>query len=160
MKTSTRMRGLQVYLDTSAVYSIQSVLDGTRKSGCGHSEQDRSVREADGFLRHCRYGRTTSTLYAYAGTDLAKGWSDGYRNFTGHARGFSQRCMQRFVGNMGVTGRTRAWVENIWCCHPATRQDPAATFCETADGTENFLFLRGSMQGAWSQPWENITSGF
>jgi len=56
------------------------------------------------------------------------------------------------LGNIGfysVTGPDKGWVENIWCCHPATqhyRQDPCRLLsAENRRRQKTSMFLRGSI---------------
>lgn len=153
-----RMRGVQVYLDNVGGVSIQSVLDGLGKAG------------ADAPNKVALFGQlmdsktlvvtaNTSTLYAYAGTDLA---NDGLTviEIPPGMLGFLDDAWQRFVGNMGVTGPDKGKGGKYLVLPPGYTGDvPEGYFLLKPATNRNFLFLRGSIAKGLEPAVNNITSG-
>ncbi|TWB87349.1 MULTISPECIES: DUF1254 domain-containing protein [unclassified Synechococcus] len=153
-----RMRGLQVYLDNVGGVSIQSVLDGLAKAGADTPNKI-ALFEKLMDSKTLVVTANTSTLYAYAGTDLAKDGPTVIEIPPGML-GFLNDAWQRFVGNMGVTGPDKGMGGKYLVLPPGyTGKIPAGYFLLKPQTNRNFLFLRGSIAKGLEPAVENITSG-
>jgi hypothetical protein len=153
-----RMRGLQVYLDNMGGVSIQSVLDGLAREGADASNK---VALFGGLMNSKTLVVTanTSTLYAYAGTDLA---NDGPTviEIPPGMLGFLDDAWQRFVGNMGVTGPDKGKGGKYLILPPGYDGEvPQGYFLMKPPTNRNFLFLRGSIAKGLESAVKNISSG-
>ena len=153
-----RMRGVEVYLDNMGGVSIQSVLDGLAKAG---ADAPNKVALFGDLMDSQTLVVTanTSTLYAYAGTDLAKDGPTVIEIPPGML-GFLDDAWQRFVGNMGVTGPDKGKGGKYLVVPPGyTGAIPDGYFQLKPPTNRNFLFLRGSIAKGLEPAVKNITSG-
>ena len=153
-----RMHGLQVYLDNVGGVSIQSVLDGLGKAG---ADAPNKVALFEQLMdsKTLVVTANTSTLYAYAGTDLAKDGPTVIEIPPGML-GFLDDAWQRFVGNMGVTGPDKGKGGKYLVLPPGyTGKVPSGYFVLKPSTNRNFLFLRGSIAKGLEPAVKNITSG-
>ncbi len=153
-----RTRGVQAYLDNMGGVSIQSVLDGLAKEG---ADAPNKIALFGGLMNSKSLVVTanTSTLYAYAGTDLA---NDGPTviEIPPGMLGFLDDAWQRFVGNMGVTGPDKGKGGKYLVLPPGyTGEVPDGYFLLKPATNRNFLFLRGSIAKGLEPAVKNITSG-
>ena len=153
-----RMRGVGVYLDNMGGVSIQSVLDGLAKAG---ADAPNKVALFAGLMDSQTLVVTanTSTLYAYAGTDLA---NDGPTviEIPPGMLGFLDDAWQRFVGNMGVTGPDKGKGGKYLVLPPGyTGEVPEGYFVLKPPTNRNFLFLRGSIAKGLQPAVDNMKSG-
>ena len=153
-----RMRGVEVYLDNMGGVSIQSVLDGLARAG---ADAPNKVALFAGLMdsKTLVVTANTSTLYAYAGTDLA---NDGPTviEIPPGMLGFLDDAWQRFVGNMGVTGPDKGKGGKYLVLPPGYAGDvPDGYFLLKPPTNRNFLFLRGSIAKGLEPAVKNITSG-
>ena len=97
-----RSRGVQAFLDNVAGVSIQGVLDGLGRAG---ADAPNKIALFGALMdsKSMVLTANTSTLYAYAGTDLAKDGPTVIEIPPGML-GFLDDAWQRFVSDMGVTG--------------------------------------------------------
>lgn len=153
-----RMRGVGVYLDNMGGVSIQSVLDGLAKAG---ADAPNKVALFAGLMDSQTLVVTanTSTLYAYAGTDLAKDGPTVIEIPPGML-GFLDDAWQRFVGNMGVTGPDKGKGGKYLVLPPGyTGEVPEGYFVLKPPTNRNFLFLRGSIAKGLQPAVDNMKSG-
>jgi hypothetical protein len=153
-----RMRGVAVYLDNMGGVSIQSVLDGLARAGANAPNK---VALFAGLMdsKTLVVTANTSTLYAYAGTDLA---NDGPTviEIPPGMLGFLDDAWQRFVGDMGVTGPDKGKGGKYLVLPPGYTGDvPDGYFLLKPPTNRNFLFLRGSIAKGLAPAVKNITSG-
>ena len=153
-----RMRGVEVYLDNMGGVSIQSVLDGLARAGANAPNK---VALFAGLMdsKTLVVTANTSTLYAYAGTDLA---NDGPTviEIPPGMLGFLDDAWQRFVGDMGVTGPDKGKGGKYLVVPPGYAGDvPDGYFLLKPPTNRNFLFLRGSIAKGLEPAVKNITSG-
>ena len=153
-----RMRGVEVYLNNMGGVSIQSVLDGLARAG---ADAPNKVALFAGLMdsKTLVVTANTSTLYAYAGTDLA---NDGPTviEIPPGMLGFLDDAWQRFVGNMGVTGPDKGKGGKYLVLPPGYAGDlPDGYFLLKPPTNRNFLFLRGSIAKGLEPAVKNITSG-
>ena len=153
-----RMRGVEVYLGNIGGVSIQSVLDGL--AGAGANAPNKVALFA-GLMdsKTLVVTANTSTLYAYAGTDLA---NDGPTviEIPPGMLGFLDDAWQRFVGDMGVTGPDKGKGGKYLVLPPGYTGDvPDGYFLLKPPTNRNFLFLRGSIAKGLEPAVKNITSG-
>ena len=152
-----RMRGVGVYLDNMGGVSIQSVLDGLAKAG---ADAPNKVALFAGLMDSQTLVVTanTSTLYAYAGTDLAKDGPTVIEIPPGML-GFLDDAWQRFVGNMGVTGPDKGLGGKYLVLPPGYQGEvPSGYFLLKPSTNRNFMFLRGSIKNGLEPAVANITS--
>ncbi len=153
-----RMRGVVAYLDNVGGVSIQSVLDGLAREGADAPNKIALF----GALMNSKtlvVTANTSTMYAYAGTDLA---NDGPTviEIPPGMLGFLDDAWQRFVGNMGVTGPDKGKGGKYLVVPPGYTSDiPDGYFLLQPPTNRNFLFLRGSIAKGLDPALKNITSG-
>ena len=153
-----RMRGVAVYLDNMGAVSINSVLDGLARAG---ADAPNKVALFEGLMDSQTLVVTanTSTLYAYAGTDLAKDGPTVIEIPPGML-GFLDDAWQRFVGNMGVTGPDKGKGGKYLVLPPGySGEVPSGYFLLKPPTNRNFLFLRGSIAKGLEPAVKNITSG-
>ena len=153
-----RMRGVEVYLDNVGGVSIQSVLDAFAKEGADASNK---VALFGGLMNSKTLVVTanTSTLYAYAGTDLAK---DGPTviEIPAGMLGFLDDAWQRFVGNMGATGPDKGKGGKYLVLPPNYDGNvPEGYFLLKPKTNRNFLFLRGSTAKGLEAAANNMKDG-
>ena len=153
-----RSRGVEAYLDNVGGVSIQSVLDGLGRAG---ADAPNKIALFGGLMNSKTLVVTanTSTLYAYAGTDLA---NDGPTviEIPQGMLGFLDDAWQRFVGNMGVTGPDKGKGGKYLVVPPGYTGDiPDGYFLLKPPTNRNFLFLRGSIAKGLEPAVTNITSG-
>jgi hypothetical protein len=153
-----RMRGTGVFLDNVGAVSIFSVCEGL--AGAGADRPNRVALFEDLMdSQTLVVTANTSTLYAYACTDLAKDGPTVIEIPPGML-GFLDDGWQRFVGNMGVTGPDKG-KGGKYLVVPAgyTGEIPEGYFLLEPSTNNNFLFLRGSIKDGLKPAVENITSG-
>ncbi len=97
-----RSRGLGVYLDNVGAVSIYSVLAGMAEQGADAPNKI-AIWEQLMDSRTPVITSNTSTMYAYAPTDLANDGPTVIEVPPGML-GFLDDAWQRFVGNIGITG--------------------------------------------------------
>ena len=152
-----RMRGTEVFLDNIGAVSINSVCTGLAGAG---ADAPNKVALFEQLMDSQTLVVTanTSTLYAYACTDLA---ADGPTviDIPPGMLGFLDDGWQRFVGNMGVTGPDKG-KGGKYLVVPAgyTGDIPDGYFLLKPSTSQNFLFLRGSIKDGLKPAVENITS--
>ena len=101
----------------------------------------------------------TSTMYAYAPTDLA---NDGPTviEIPQGMLGFLDDAWQRFVGNMGVTGPDKGKGGKYLVLPPGYKgKVPDGYFLLKPKTNKNFLFLRGSIKDGLKAAADNFKSG-
>lgn len=153
-----RSRALGVYLDNVAGVSIQSVLDGLAKAGADAPNKI-ALFEKLMDSQSLVLTANTSTLYAYAGTDLAKDGPTVIEIPPGML-GFLDDAWQRFVGDMGVTGPDKGKGGKYLVLPPGYEGEvPEGYFLLKPPTNRNFLFLRGSIAEGLEVAAKNITSG-
>lgn len=153
-----RMRGIDVYLDNMGGVSIQSVLDGLAKAGA-NAPNKIALFGALMDSQTLVVTANTSTLYAYAGTDLA---NDGLTviEIPPGMLGFLDDAWQRFVGDMGVTGPDKGKGGKYLVVPPGYAGDiPDGYFLLKPPTNRNFLFLRGSIAKGLKPAVKNISDG-
>ena len=153
-----RMRGVEAYLDNIGGVSIQSVLNGLGRAG---ADAPNKIALFGALMDSQTLVVTanTSTLYAYAGTDLAKDGPTVIEIPPGML-GFLDDAWQRFVGNMGVTGPDKGKGGKYLVLPPGyTGKVPSGYFLLKPPTNRNFLFLRGSIAKGLEPAVKNITSG-
>lgn len=153
-----RMRGLEAYLANMGGVSIQSVLDGLGEAG---ADAPNKIALFGGLMNSKTLVVTpnTSTLYAYAGTDLA---NDGPTviEIPPGMLGFLDDAWQRFVGDMGVTGPDKGKGGKYLVLPPGYDGEiPKGYFILKPLTNRNFLFLRGSIAKGLETAAENMKSG-
>lgn len=153
-----RMRGVDVFLDNLGAVSINSVLDGLAREGADAPNKValfEKLMDSETLV----VTANTSTLYAYAGTDLAKDGPTVIEVPPGML-GFLDDSWQRFVGNMGVTGPDKGRGGKYLVLPPGYTGDvPEGYFLLKPSTYRNFLFLRGSIKDGLKPAVENITGG-
>ena len=153
-----RMRGVEAYLDNVGGVSIQSVLDGFAREG---ADAPNKIALFGGLMNSKTLVVTanTSTLYAYAGTDLAHDGPTVIEIPPGML-GFLDDAWQRFVGNMGVTGPDKGKGGKYLVLPPGYTGDvPDGYFVLKPPTNRNFLFLRGSIAKGLEAGANNMKSG-
>lgn len=153
-----RMRGVEAYLDNVAGVSIQSVLDGLGRAGADAPNKI-ALFAALMDSKSMVLTANTSTLYAYAGTDLAKDGPTVIEIPPGML-GFLDDAWQRFVGDMGVTGPDKGKGGKYLVLPPGYTGDvPDGYFVMKPPTNRNFLFLRGSIAKGLEAGAENLRTG-
>ena len=153
-----RMRGVQAYLDNVGGVSIQSVLDGLGRAGADAPNKIALFAELMNS-KTLVVTANTLTLYAYAGTNLAKDGPTVIEIPPGML-GFLDDAWQRFVGNMGVTGPDKGKGGKYLVLPPGyTGEVPEGYFVLKPPTNRNFLFLRGSIAKGLEAAAENMKSG-
>ena len=141
----TRSRALSVYLDNVGAVSIYSVLAGMAEQGADAPNKI-AIWEQMMDSRTPVITSNTSTMYAYAPTDLA---NDGPTviEIPPGMLGFLDDAWQRFVGNMGVTGPDKGKGGKYLLIPPGYEGEiPDGYFILKPPTNRNFLFLRGSVK--------------
>ena len=153
-----RSRGVAAYLDNMAGVSIQSVLDGLGRAG---ADAPNKIALFAGLMNSKTLVVTanTSTMYAYAGTDLGKDGPTVIEIPPGML-GFLDDAWQRYVGDMGVTGPDHGKGGKYLVLPPAYTGDiPDGYFLLKPSTNRNFLFLRGSIAKGLEAAAKNLESG-
>lgn len=153
-----RARGLAVYLDNIGAVSIYSVLKGMAEQGADAPNKI-AIWEQLMDSRTPVITSNTSTMYAYAPTDLAKDGPTVIEIPPGML-GFLNDAWQRFVGNMGVTGPDRGKGGKYLVLPPGYKGPvPTGYFLLKPKTNKNFLFLRGSIKNGLKAAVDNFRSG-
>ena len=153
-----RSRALGVYLDNVGAVSIYSVLLGMAQQGADAPNKI-AIWEQLMDSRTPVITSNTSTMYAYAPTDLA---NDGPTviEIPPGMLGFLDDAWQRFVGNMGVTGPDKGKGGKYLVLPPGYQGEiPDGYFLLKPKTNKNFLFLRGSIKDGLEAAVENFKSG-
>ncbi|UJF22724.1 DUF1254 domain-containing protein [Shewanella sp. OMA3-2] len=153
-----RSRAMGVYLDNMGAVSINAVLDGLADAGANTSNKV-ALFEQLMDSKTLVITANTSTLYAYAGTDLA---NDGPTVIEVPAGmlGFLDDSWQRFVGDIGVTGPDKGKGGKYLVLPPGYKGPvPDGYFLLKPKTNRNFLFLRGSIKNGLAKAANNIKSG-
>ncbi len=153
-----RARGLGVYLDNVGAVSIYSVLLGMAQQGADAPNKI-AIWEQLMDSRTPVITSNTSTMYAYAPTDLA---NDGPTviEIPPGMLGFLDDAWQRFVGNMGVTGPDKGKGGKYLVLPPGYKGEvPEGYFLLKPPTNKNFLFLRGSIKDGLKAAADNFKSG-
>ncbi len=153
-----RARALGVYLDNVGAVSIYCVLQGMAEQGADAPNKI-AIWEQLMDSRTPVITSNTSTMYAYAPTDLA---NDGPTviEIPPGMLGFLDDAWQRFVGNMGVTGPDKGKGGKYLVLPPGYRGEvPDGYFVLRPSTNRNFLFLRGSIKNGLKAAVENFKSG-
>jgi len=153
-----RSRGLGVYLDNVGAVSIYAVLDAMAQQGADAPNKI-AIWEQLMDSRTPVITSNTSTMYAYAPTDLA---NDGPTviEIPPGMLGFLDDAWQRFVGNMGITGPDRGKGGKYLVLPPGyTGEVPEGYFLLKPKTNRNFLFLRGSIKDGLKAAVDNFKSG-
>jgi hypothetical protein len=154
----TRARALSVYLDNIGAVSIHCVL-------AGMAEQGADAPNKVALWMQLMDSRTpvitsnTSTMYAYAPTDLA---NDGPTviEIPPGMLGFLNDAWQRYVGDMGLAGPDRGQGGKYLVVPPSYEGDiPDGYFLLKPSTNRNFLFLRGSIKDGLESAVENFRKG-
>ena len=154
----TRSRALGVYLDNVGAVSIYSVLAGMAEQGADAPNKI-AIWEQLMDSRTPVITSNTSTMYAYAPTDLAKDGPTVIEIPPGML-GFLDDAWQRFVGNMGVTGPDMGKGGKYLVIPPGYEgKIPDGYFLLKPPTNRNFLFLRGSIKDGLEAAVENFKSG-
>ena len=154
----TRSRALSVYLDNVGAVSIYSVLLGMAQQGADAPNKI-AIWEQMMDSRTPVITSNTSTMYAYAPTDLA---NDGPTviEIPPGMLGFLDDAWQRFVGNMGVTGPDKGKGGKYLLIPPGYEGEiPDGYFILKPPTNRNFLFLRGSVKDGLEAAVANFKSG-
>ncbi len=154
----TRSRALGVYLDNVGAVSINTVLLGMAQQGADTPNKI-AIWEQLMDSRTPVITSNTSTMYAYAPTDLAK---DGPTviEIPPDMLGFLDDAWQRFVGNMGLTGPDKGKGGKYLVIPPGYEGEiPEGYFLLKPKTNKNFLFLRGSIKDGLEAAAENFKSG-
>jgi hypothetical protein len=153
-----RSRALNVYLDNVGAVSIYAVLLGMAQQGADAPNKI-AIWEQLMDSRTPVITSNTSTMYAYAPTDLA---NDGPTviEIPPDMLGFLDDAWQRFVGNMGRTGPDRGKGGKYLVIPPGYEGDiPEGYFLLKPKTNRNFLFLRGSIANGVKAAADNFKSG-
>ncbi len=153
-----RSRALGVYLDNVGAVSIYSVLLGMAQQGADAPNKI-AIWEQLMDSRTPVITSNTSTMYAYAPTDLA---NDGPTviEIPPGMLGFLDDAWQRFVGNMGVTGPDKGKGGKYLVLPPGYEGEmPDGYFLLKPPTNRNFLFLRGSIKDGLKAAVDNFKSG-
>jgi len=153
-----RSRALGVYLDNVGAVSIYSVLLGMAQQGADAPNKI-AIWEQLMDSRTPVITSNTSTMYAYAPTDLA---NDGPTviEIPPGMLGFLDDAWQRFVGNMGVTGPDKGKGGKYLVLPPGYKgKVPEGYFLLKPSTNKNFLFLRGSIKDGLKAAVDNFKSG-
>lgn len=153
-----RSRAVDVYLDNVGAVSIYSVLLGMAQQGADAPNKI-AIWEQLMDSRTPVITSNTSTMYAYAPTDLA---NDGPTviEIPPGMLGFLDDAWQRFVGNMGVTGPDKGKGGKYLVLPPGYEGEiPEGYFVMRPKTNKNFLFLRGSIKHGLEAAVENFKSG-
>jgi len=153
-----RSRALGVYLDNVGAVSIYSVLLGMAQQGADAPNKI-AIWEQLMDSRTPVITSNTSTMYAYAPTDLA---NDGPTviEIPPGMLGFLDDAWQRFVGNMGVTGPDRGKGGKYLVLPPGYAGEvPDGYFLLKPPTNRNFLFLRGSIRDGLKAAADNFKNG-
>jgi len=154
----TRSRALGVYLDNIGAVSIYSILAGMAEQGADAPNKI-AIWEQLMDSRTPVITANTSTMYAYAPTDLAKDGPTVIEIPPGML-GFLDDAWQRFVGNMGVTGPDKGKGGKYLVIPPGYEGEiPDGYFLLKPLTNRNFLFLRGSIKDGLEAAVENFKSG-
>jgi hypothetical protein len=153
-----RTRATDVFLDNLGAVSINAILDGFAREG---ADAPNKIAVFERLMDSATLVVTanTSTLYAYAGTDLAKDGPTVIEVPPGML-GFLDDSWQRFVGNIGVTGPDKGKGGKYLVLPPGYDGDvPDGYFVLKPSTNRNFLFLRGFIKDGLEPAVKNITSG-
>jgi len=138
--------------------SINSVLDGLAAAGANATNKV-ALFEQLMDSQTLVVTANTSTLYAYAGTNLEKDGPTVIEVPPGML-GFLDDSWQRFVGNIGVTGPDKGKGGKYLVLPPGyDGKIPQGYFLLKPKTNRNFLFLRGSIKGGVKPAVANIKSG-
>ena len=154
----TRSRALGVYLDNVGAVSIYAVLAGMAEQGADAPNKI-AIWEQMMDSRTPVITSNTSTMYAYAPTDLA---NDGPTviEIPPGMLGFLDDAWQRFVGNMGITGPDKGKGGKYLLIPPGYEGEiPEGYFILKPPTNRNFLFLRGSVKDGLEAAVENFRAG-
>ena len=153
-----RARALGVYLDNVGAVSIYAVLLGMAQQGADAPNKV-AIWEQLMDSRTPVITSNTSTMYAYAPTDLA---NDGPTviEIPPGMLGFLDDAWQRFVGDMGVTGPDKGKGGKYLVLPPGYEGEvPDGYFLLKPSTNRNFLFLRGSIKDGLQAAVDNFKSG-
>ncbi len=153
-----RSRALGVYLDNVGAVSIYTVLLGMAQQGADAPNKI-AIWEQLMDSRTAVITSNTSTMYAYAPTDLA---NDGPTviEIPPGMLGFLDDAWQRFVGNMGVTGPDEGKGGKYLVLPPGYGGEvPEGYFLLKPRTNRNFLFLRGSTKDGLKAAADNFKKG-
>jgi len=153
-----RSRALGVYLDNVGAVSIYAVLLGMAQQGADAPNKI-AIWEQLMDSRTPVITSNTSTMYAYAPTDLA---NDGPTviEIPPGMLGFLDDAWQRFVGNMGLTGPDKGKGGKYLVLPPGYDGEvPEGYFVMRPSTNRNFLFLRGSIKDGLKAAADNFKSG-
>ena len=151
-------RALNVYLDNVGAVSIYAVLLGMAQQGAD-APYKIAIWEQWMDSRTPVITSNTSTMYAYAPTDLA---NDGPTviEIPPGMLGFLNDAWQRYVGDMGVTGPDQGKGGKYLVIPPGYEGDiPDGYFLLKPSTNKNFLFLRGSIKDGLQAAVDNFKSG-
>ncbi len=153
-----RSRALNVYLDNVGAVSIYAVLLGMAQQGADAPNKI-AIWEQLMDSRTPVITSNTSTMYAYAPTDLAKDGPTVIEIPPGML-GFLDDAWQRFVGDMGVTGPDKGKGGKYLVIPPGYQGEiPEGYFLLKPSTNKNFLFLRGSIKDGLEAAVDNFKSG-
>ena len=140
-----RARALSVYLDNVGAVAIYSVLAGMAEQGADAPNKI-AIWEQLMDSRTPVITSNTSTMYAYAPTDLANDGPTVIEVPPGML-GFLDDAWQRFVGNIGLTGPDKGKGGKYLVLPPGYKGEvPDGYFPLRLPTNRNFLFLRGSIK--------------
>jgi hypothetical protein len=153
-----RARALGVYLDNVGAVSIKTVLQGMAEQGADAPNKI-AIWEQLMDSRTPVITSNTSTMYAYAPTDLA---NDGPTviEIPPGMLGFLDDAWQRFVGNMGIPGPDKGKGGKYLVIPPGYTGDiPDGYYLLKPSTNRNFLFLRGSIKDGLEAAADNFKAG-
>ncbi|WP_235015564.1 DUF1254 domain-containing protein [Oceanicoccus sp. KOV_DT_Chl] len=153
-----RSRGLGVYLDNMGGVSINAVLDGLSAAGANASNKV-ALFEQLMDSQTLVVTANTSTLYAYAGTDLGNDGPTVIEVPPGML-GFLDDGWQRFVGNIGVTGPDKGKGGKYLVLPPAmTAKYPVAIFYLNLKPIVTFCFCAAPSKRGLNLQWLTSSPG-
>ena len=153
-----RARALGVYLDNVGAVSIYAVLLGMAQQGADAPNKI-AIWEQLMDSRTPVITSNTSTMYAYAPTDLANDGPTVIEVPPGML-GFLNDAWQRYVGDIGAAGPDKGKGGKYLVLPPGYTGDiPDGYYLLRPSTNNNFLFLRGSIKDGLKAAADNFKAG-
>jgi hypothetical protein len=153
-----RSRALNVYLDNVGAVSIYAVLLGMAQQGADAPNKI-ALWEQLMDSRTPVITSNTSTMYAYAPTDLANDGPTVIEVPPGML-GFLNDAWQRYVGDIGAAGPDRGKGGKYLVLPPGYEGEvPDGYYLLKPSTNKNFLFLRGSIKDGLKAAADNFKAG-
>ncbi|WP_417514601.1 DUF1254 domain-containing protein [Marinobacter sp.] len=153
-----RARALGVYLDNVGAVSIYAVLLGMAQQGADAPNKI-ALWEQLMDSRTPVITSNTSTMYAYAPTDLANDGPTVIEVPPGML-GFLNDAWQRYVGDIGAAGPDKGKGGKYLVLPPGyTGEIPDGYYLLKPSTNKNFLFLRGSIKDGLKAAADNFKAG-